>query len=122
MKLIYLLLSISQSQKIIKNINIPSCRNCLYYKVNNLDSDFTSGLNRCEKFGAKDIVTDKISYDFAVSCRSDESKCGEVGKYFEEEPNIDMKIFQHKLISIFPFSLPITILIVNIFLKILLKK
>jgi len=28
------------SEKIIKNINIPSCRNCIYYKPSMYENDF----------------------------------------------------------------------------------
>jgi len=94
----YLLLSLSASDKIIKNIDIPSCRNCIHYKPASYN-DFSSRLNRCEKFGSKDIITDKITYDFVDSCRDDESRCGKTGKYFEEEKNIDLKIIKHKIAS-----------------------
>jgi hypothetical protein len=46
------------------------------------DSDFTSTLNICEKFGNKNIITDKITYDYADLCRQSDTKCGEEGKYF----------------------------------------
>ena len=94
----YLLLSLSASDKIIKNIDIPSCRNCIHYKPA-FFNDFSSRLNRCEKFGSKDIITDEITYDFVDSCRDDESRCGKNGKYFEEEKNIDWKIIKHKITS-----------------------
>jgi hypothetical protein len=70
------------SDKIIKNINVPSCKNCIYYKPRMFDSDFTSTLNICEKFGNKNIITDKITYDYADLCRQSDTKCGEEGKYF----------------------------------------
>ena len=110
------------NDKLIKNINLPSCKNCIYYKINNFDSDFTSRFNKCEKFGEKDIITDKITYSFADSCRNDENKCGIEGKYFEEEININTKIFYHKFISNMPFNLPLMILVINLIIKVLLKK
>ena len=77
------------SEKFIKNINIPVCKNCIYYKPGSID--FYSEYSRCNKFGEKDIITGKITYDFADSCRNNESKCGKEGKYFEEEKNIYLK-------------------------------
>jgi hypothetical protein len=90
--------SANSGDKIIKNINIPSCRNCIYYKPATYN-EFTSTLNRCEKFGEKNIVTDEIKYDFADTCRDNESKCGKEGKYFIEEPNLELKIWKHKILS-----------------------
>jgi hypothetical protein len=92
MKLLYLLFSLVNCTKIIKNINIPSCKNCVYYKPNIFDSDYTSSFSKCTKFGEKNIVTDVVQYNFADSCRNDEARCGYEGKYFEEEKNINRKI------------------------------
>ena len=93
------------SDKIIKNMNIPACKNCIYYKPRMLDTDFTSTFNICEKFGTKNIITDKITYGYADLCRRDNDKCGEEGKYFKEEPYIQSKILKHALVSNIPFLL-----------------
>lgn len=94
-KYLFLLFAVN-SEKTIRNINIPSCKNCIHYKPVTYSFDFTDTFNRCEKFGEKNIITDEIKYDFAESSRKDELKCGKEGKYFEENDNIDMKIFIHK--------------------------
>jgi hypothetical protein len=101
MKLLYLFFSLLQvsSEKIIKNINISSCRNCIHYKPFQYSSDFTSRSSKCEKFGEKDIITNEITYDYADSCRKDSSKCGHEGKYFEKEKNINLKILKHSIVS-----------------------
>jgi len=122
MKLSFLSLCIFKPNKIIKNINIPSCKNCIYYKPNILYNDFTSTYNKCEKFGEKDIITDEITYKFANFCRDDESMCGKEGKYFEEEKNIKFKIAKYKIISNLPYSLPILLLAINLFIKVLFGK
>jgi hypothetical protein len=122
MKLQYLFLSMVQPEKIIKNINIPSCKNCIYYKPNYLNNDFTSTFNKCEKFGVKNIITDEITYQFADLARNDETKCGNEGKYFEEEKNIRFKIFRYEIISKLPFSLPIILIAINLFIKVLFGK
>jgi hypothetical protein len=116
--LLYILVSVLNADKIIKNINIPACRNCIHYKPVTYNSDFTTPYNKCTKFGDKDIVTDKITYNFAESCRNDESKCGLEGKYFIEEPNINMKVLKHTVLS--SFSLPNIFLISYLFLIILI--
>jgi hypothetical protein len=77
-------------------------------------NDFTYSLNKCNKFGSKDIITDEISYDFASSCRNDENKCGYEGKYFIQEKNINFKIFIHNLINKSPLFLLIFISIYSI--------
>ena len=110
-KYLLLLLAVN-SEKKIRNINIPSCKNCIHYIPASYNFDFTSPYNRCENFGEKDIVIDKIKYDFSLSCRDDESKCGKEGKYFEEEKNVDMKIFIHKLSYIFTVISPISGLVI----------
>jgi len=130
MKLLYLLftyifLTNSNSEPIIKNMNIPSCRNCIHYKPN-LFNDFTSPLNKCENFGEKNIVTDEITYRFADSCRDNESLCGKKGKYFEEDKHIDIKIIKHKIGKTITNPLLITLalyfyLLLNIFLYNLTK-
>jgi len=102
MKILYLLFTIINSEKIIKNINIPSCRNCIHYKPSYYSTDFTAPYNKCDKFGDKNIITNKISYDYVDICRNDENKCGHEGKFFEPEKNIELKIFTHQIISNIP--------------------
>jgi hypothetical protein len=92
--------------KNIKNIDLPSCKNCIYYKPP-IFSDFTTSLAKCEYFGTKNIQSDIIIYDYADSCRKYDDKCGLEGKYFKEAKNIDFKILLHnsllpnKILTIF---------------------
>jgi len=117
MKILYLLFAIVNSEQIIKNINIPSCRNCIYYKPPYYSSDFSASYSKCNKFGTKDIITNKISYnEFADSCRRDKDKCGNEGKYFELEKNIELKIFTHQIISNIPTLLLIPTAVLYMFL------
>jgi hypothetical protein len=99
MKVLYLLFTIINATQIIKNIDIPACRNCIHYKPSIHNTDFTVFYNKCGKFGNKDIITDKISYDVAEFCRKDELRCGINARYFEQEPNIHMKVLKHTIIS-----------------------
>jgi len=119
MKILYLLFIIANSEKIIRNINTPSCMKCIHYKPSYYSTNFLASYNNCNKFGNKDIITDKISYDNAESCRSDEKKCGYNGNYFEEEKNLGLKIFTHQLITNIPnissVSLIVIIIITNIY-------
>jgi hypothetical protein len=78
----------------IRNIDIPACKDCIYYRTKLLD-DFTSPLNKCSKFGEKDIFTGEITYDYADTCRRDESKCGKVGREFKKEPRLWLKKLKH---------------------------
>lgn len=92
--------------KIIKNVNLPSCRNCKHYKVLHYN-DYTSYLNKCSYFGTKDIHTNEINFEYADHCRKDETLCGINGTYFNEEPNIEFKMLLHHLTKISPYFLAI---------------
>lgn len=83
--------------KIIRNIELPSCKNCIHYRPQRFDSDFTSPFNKCDKFGYKDVVTDKITYYYADACRTDELKCGQKGVHFEKEPRMFLKKLKHRM-------------------------
>jgi hypothetical protein len=98
MRIFYFLFYFVNCNKIISNnINVPSCRNCVYFKPDNYNNDFTAGLSKCKLFVDKDIITDKITYKYTDTCRYDENKCGYSGKYFEEEKNINIKILLHSM-------------------------
>jgi hypothetical protein len=101
-------LPLIRGDRVIKNINLPSCRNCMYYKPST-HNDFSSSLNRCEKFGTKDIISDEIDYDFASYCRNDEDKCGKDGKFFEIEPNLPAKMMTHSIAKNWPFGFAISV-------------
>lgn len=116
--LLYLLPILVNCEKMIKNINLPACKNCIHYQVSN-NEEFISSLNKCGIFGDKNIVTDKITHDFADYCRNDESKCGKEGKYFVEEPNINMKIWKHSFVKNMPNNL-LLFSIVSSFLQVYL--
>lgn len=116
MNLIYLLFGIVESAKLIKNLNCPACKNCIFYTPSIQNTDFTSIYNKCSNFGNKNIITNVITYDFADYCRMDENRCGESGKYFIEEKNIQLKIWKHKLISNSPNLILITSVIIQCWL------
>lgn len=106
---------------IIKNANLPSCRNCVHYTPPNY-SEYSSDLSRCKYFGTKCIQTDEINYDFASHCRRDEEKCGLEGKYFEEEKNVELKIFTHSFTKNLPLNMCFFILFINAYVQILNNK
>ena len=108
MKLVYLLFTLGYSQKIIKNINVPACKNCIHYKPSLDNSNFYS---TCDNFGEKDIITNEIKYNYADLCRGDEDKCGNQGKYFQKEPNLTMKMTKHTFLSNVPLLLPILLVL-----------
>ena len=121
MKILYLF-TLVNSEQIIKNINIPSCRNCVHYKPSYYTTDFTASFNKCDKFGDKNIITNKISYDYADTCRDNENKCGNGGKYFEQEKNVELKIFTHQIISRIPNILLVSITVLSIITSIYSSK
>lgn len=116
MKFTFLFFFVANADRIIKNINLPSCKNCIYYQSKNLNPDFSS-INKCEKFGEKDIVNGMIKYEYAESCRENESKCGKEGKYFEEDTHFFMKrvkLAKNVLVENAPY-LAIGVLVVSYF-------
>ena len=106
----------------IKNINYPSCRNCVYYKPSFFSNDYASSTSKCEKFGEKDILTGEIRYDYVDFPRKDEFKCRPEGKYFEEERNLNMKIFTHLIITSFPNTILISCLVLYLMVSLQIYK
>jgi hypothetical protein len=93
--------------KIIRNIDIPACKNCVHYRPRVFDNDFTSPFNRCDQFGVKNIVTDEITYNFADACRTDENMCGQEGRHFERQPRLWLKKIKHRMFR--PFTVFVTL-------------
>ena len=93
----------NNTSEMIRNKNIPSCINCKFSQNSLLTGSNT--FLRCNKFGEKDIITDKISYDFADSCRNNEKKCGMEGKYYEEDnfPLLKKMNYDTLFVSFFSF-------------------
>jgi len=98
-----LLFMLANSEKIIRNGNIPSCKNCKFYKPEYYTGEFTSTLNKCQKTGVKDIYSGNIIYDYADLSRKDNELCGFKGRYFEPEKNMNLKIFMFVLIKKIPY-------------------
>lgn len=80
----------------IKNINVPACSECKFYKPESR-FNFDSRFSKCTKYGKKDIYTGEITYEDIYSCRNDRNKCGIEGRDFEGEPNILEKKFIHHI-------------------------
>ena len=120
MKIKSFFLTMICSEKIIKNADLPSCKNCIYYEPKN-ENDYSS-LNKCNKFGVKNIINDEINYDYADSCRNDENKCGMKGKYFEEETNPNMKMLKYNLTNYKSYPLLLTVIIVILECYLIIKK
>jgi hypothetical protein len=88
MKKIFFLLSmsISDNKNTIKNIELPSCKNCIHFTYS---SPSMIEYGKCSKFGEKNLITDEINNMDASSCRNDNQKCGIEGKYFEEKNSVN---------------------------------
>lgn len=114
-RLIFLLYNIDAiNAKIIKNINLPSCINCIHYKPA-LFSGYYSDLSKCGYFGSKNIQSDVIHYDYTDSCRNDETKCGLEGKYFVKNENLLFTILLYNIKNNVPF-ISMTIIILSLLL------
>ena len=66
--------------RFIKNMKIPSCKNCYFF--DRKKSRTYLEIPKCTKFGVKNIVTGDITYDSANDCRQDANKCGIVANYY----------------------------------------
>jgi hypothetical protein len=80
---LYLLLSMCckiNSDNKIKNINNPSCTNCIHFRPS---PPFNEN-GKCSMFGYKNLVTNEVNYNLASICREDKNKCGLEGKFYEE--------------------------------------
>jgi hypothetical protein len=74
---------INKNTNFIKNAEYPICKTCEHYLPR--DIFFDDGLlGKCAKFGKKDLVTGKITYNYADFCRIDDKECGKEGKYYEK--------------------------------------
>ena len=66
-------------KQFIKNMNLPSCSECVFY----VPGKIKSGI--CTKFGEKDLITGKISHQNVLITRFDENMCGTKANYFEKK-------------------------------------
>jgi len=73
----------------IQKIQNP-CINCIHYRMQKItypDDCYInmsrSNIGYCSMFGKQHLVTGELDYDCALSCRTNEEKCGRNGKYFK---------------------------------------
>jgi hypothetical protein len=89
------------SHQFIKNANVPSCKDCIhripYY------GNYESSLNKCSKFGEKNIISNEVFYSYADTCRGDENRCGFNGRYFKEDKDVHFKIMKYHAVNNLPF-------------------
>jgi hypothetical protein len=103
--------------KQIRNLDTPACRNCIHYKAS-LFHDYSNSFNKCQYFGKKDLITNEINYDYADSCRNDENKCGEKGKYFEEDQLVELKVVLHNMVFS-PYSIILILTFLTTYIQII---
>ena len=86
-------LSFAKNSPKIRNANMPSCSQCIHFQPD------PAGFAKCKYFGERNIVTNRITFDYADHCRTQEDKCGKEGKFFEPDPNLRVKMFVYSLKS-----------------------
>ena len=91
--------SISSKSLQIQFPNIPACRNCIYYKPSNYYVNFESKSSQCCRFNVIKTIKNITKYDLAIKCRQDENRCGQKGKFFSKEININYKYWKHTVIN-----------------------
>ena len=111
-----LLFCMANGDKIIRNMNKKSCKDCIYFTP----GLFSYGLEKCEKFGTKNIITNEITYEFAESCRNDENKCGEYANFFEPE-NEAIKLIKFNIFTSTPYGFIILVTFLSTLLSVPLK-
>jgi hypothetical protein len=65
----------------IKNMDKPVCKDCKYFKYDNIYNDMTFG--KCTKFGRKNLIDGKIIFEDIVQARMND--CTVNATYFEEK-------------------------------------
>lgn len=94
---------------------MPACKNCKHFDSNiNLFDDRKYGI--CKLYGNKDLITNKISYNSALSARENNDICGIQGKNYEEVPNV---LF-NEIILRFKGNLFFTLIIFSVALPIII--
>lgn len=115
MRLLYFFLFGIVNSEFIKNGNLNSCKNCIYYKPG-----YTTSLGKCNNFGVKNVVDNTINYDYAENCRNDELKCGLEGTYFEKDDFANLKILKNNILTKYIYTIPLIYLFIAV-LSVLLK-
>lgn len=83
---LFLLNAILSGKCFIRNTELPTCRNCVYFIEHTYPYDpIPSDYGKCKKFGEVDLVTGAIEYDFAKSCRDNIDKCGKHGSQYQKK-------------------------------------
>lgn len=68
-------------QRIIENEHYPICNDCYFFKKHHSDDD----MDKCTKFGHKNLINGDVIYHNVSFIRSNESFCGEHGRHFMEK-------------------------------------
>jgi hypothetical protein len=88
------------------------CRDCKFYIPNNKE---------CSKFPNVDLVTGRVTYNYASSLRTDEKLCGKEGKYFEKNHfkfiTIPYYFIKEWWLVVFSFTLLLTTATASIMIK-----
>ena len=66
------------------------CKNCINYVKYKYPHDEIydpeTKIGYCSLFGKENLVSGEINYENALSCRINDVKCGEYGRYFQQKP------------------------------------
>ena len=107
----------------IKNMHVPKCTTCKYFIPGNNDNLFFYSdphtFAKCKKFGTADLVSNKISYDWAGMCRITDTKCGTNGAYYTFGDYNKLNHAMRKIKPIFNRMLVLSPIILLIGLKIM---
>jgi hypothetical protein len=73
----------NKNNNFIKNLEYPICKNCIYYKADELFPN-DSLLAKCLLFGEQNIVSGKITHHYVDTVRNDRNQCDIKGKFYKE--------------------------------------
>lgn len=78
-------------QKGNRGEDLPLCINCKHFipykqsSNNNNNNEMSRSLSTCRIFSITHIISGRIIYSFADSCRLEKHMCGERGRYYEKK-------------------------------------
>ena len=69
----------------IKLLHNPICKTCVHFRPTLLEFQYASPFSKCAKFGKKGLVSGNMYYDYADTCRDDETKCGQDAREYKKD-------------------------------------
>jgi hypothetical protein len=77
-------IEINPTSQFIINHGLPECRNCKHFIPHETSNEYHKyNLGTCKLYGFKNIVSGKITYEYADHCRQSNKQCSIHGHNYE---------------------------------------